>query len=65
MREILEKGFEAQAKSLVEFGYSGITAEMVKIAHDKWVKGDEAEGVIEMFSFKAFEEHPDIFGTPD
>jgi hypothetical protein len=63
-KSILEQGFEAQAKSLVEFGYSGITAEMIETAHGKWQRGDEPEGVIEMFSFRAFDDHPEIFGKP-
>ena len=59
---ILEQGFEAQAKALRDFGYPDVTAEMVKAAYEKWVKGDDMEGVIEMFCAAAFDDHPQIFG---
>ncbi len=62
--DILKKGIEAQAQSLREFGYPDVTAEMVKDAHTKWMAGEAATGVIAMFSESAFNEHPEIFGTP-
>ena len=64
-QSILEQGFEAQAKSLVEFGYPNVTAAMVEAAHDDWKEGREPQGVIAMFCVSAFEEHPQIFGKPE
>lgn len=61
-KSILERGFEAQARSLREFGYPDVTADMVRQAHEKWVAGQEASEIIGMFCERAFEEHPEIFG---
>lgn len=60
----LTDGFEAQAKSLREFGYSDVTAEMVKAAHDKWNVGEGASNIIEMMCEGAFNDYPKIFGAP-
>jgi hypothetical protein len=69
MATILEQGFEAQARSLREFGYPGVTAEMVSAAHADWKTGKASAGepadVIARFCESAFEEHPQIFGTPE
>jgi hypothetical protein len=48
-----------------DFGYSGVTADDIRKAHDDWKAGREAQGVIAMFSVKEFNERPEIFGTPD
>ena len=58
----LERGFDAQAKSLREFGYPDVTAEMVAAAHAKWLAGEETGDIVSMFCVSAFEEHPEIFG---
>lgn len=65
MSNILEQGFEAQAKAMREFGYPDVTAEMVREAHSKWISGKPMANIIEMFCSSAFAEHPDIFGEPD
>lgn len=62
MDGILQQGFEAQAKSLSEFGYVGVTAAMVAEAHRKWIAGEPMGDVIEMFCEGAFNDHPEIFG---
>ena len=64
MNEILRKGFEAQAKLMVEYGYPNTTPEMIKEHHEKWLKGEAESDVLFMFSTSAFEEYPQIFGTP-
>lgn len=63
-KNLLEQGFEAQARSLREFGYPDITPDMVREAHRKWKAGEEASDIIERFCESAFEGHPDIFGEP-
>ena len=62
-KSILQQGFEAVATALREFGYSGVTPEMVEQAHGAWKSGDQPSGVIAMFAVKDFDEHPEIFGT--
>jgi len=62
MSNLLAKGFEAQAESLRQFGYPGVTAKDVREAHEKWVRGETLTDIIEMFCQRAFEEHPRIFG---
>lgn len=59
---ILQQGFDAQARSLREFGYPDVTAAMVAAAHADWKAGKEAEGIIAMFCESAFDDHPEIFG---
>lgn len=59
---LLKQGFEAQAKSMREFGYPDVTASMIKGCHDKWLQHETSHGVIGMFAASAFEENPDIFG---
>jgi hypothetical protein len=61
---LLQRGFEAQAKSLREFGYPDVTAAMVAAAHAKFMAAEPMSGVIEMFCESAFKEHPVIFGEP-
>jgi hypothetical protein len=61
---VLEEGFEAQARSLRDFGYPDATAEMVKEGHRKWLAGEAPDGIIEMMSVRAFEDYPKIFGEP-
>jgi hypothetical protein len=61
---VLERGFEAQAKALVDFGYPGITAAMVKERHAEWKAGNELTDVIGKFCEKEFNDRPEIFGTP-
>jgi hypothetical protein len=60
---MLQRGFEAQAKSLREFGYSDVKAADVAAAHAKWLAGEEMTDIIEMFCESAFNDHPTIFGT--
>jgi len=64
MTGILQKGFEAQAMALRDFGYPDVTADQVSVAHAKWLKGESMSGIIEMFCERDFNERPDIFGTP-
>ena len=64
MTDLLQRGFEAQATSLRQFGYPDVTAKMVAAAHAKWVKGEELTDIIEMFCGSAFEDHESIFGKP-
>lgn len=61
---ILDQGFEAQAKSLREFGYPDVTAKMVKEIHDAWIKKTKKlpHGVIGRFCEAAFKDYPQIFG---
>ena len=59
-----DKAIAAQAKSLREFGYSDVTTDMVRAAHTKWIAGEAPADIVEMFCKSAFEEHPDLFGTP-
>lgn len=61
---ILEEGLEAQAEAMREFGYHDVTDHVIRKAHEAWRDGQAPVGVIQMFSFKAFEEHPQIFGEP-
>lgn len=63
MTSLLEKGFEAQAESLRQFGYPSVKASDVRDAHEKWTRGEDLTDVIAMFCQSAFEEHPEIFGT--
>lgn len=59
----MQRAYKAQAKALVEFGYTGVTAEQVERDHKAWLKGKKASNVIGMFNERAFEDYPDIFGT--
>lgn len=60
----LEKGFEAQAQSLRQFGYPDVTAEMVASAYADWKAGREPADVIAHFCVSTFAEHPWLFGEP-
>ena len=62
---LLEEGFKALAASLVEFGYSDVTAAMIREAHGRWKRGEPAEGIVDMFAVKEFNDRPAIFGRPD
>ena len=62
---VLQEGFEAVAKGLREFGYPSVTTEQIAEAHTRWKAGDKAEGVIQMFAFKDFDEHPTVFGAKE
>ena len=59
---VLQEAYEAQAKALCDFGYSGTTAAMVEGAHTKWIADQPAVGIIEMMCFGAFRDYPQIFG---
>jgi len=62
----LKKGFQAQARSLREFGYPSVTAELVAEHHAAWKRGENRPtDVIFMFNKKAFEDYTEIFGEPD
>ena len=61
---ILEQGFEGQAKALRDFGYSSVTADDVRKAHEAWNVGEGAKDIIGMMCEKAFTDYPNIFGTP-
>jgi len=63
-KPVLNQGFDACVASLTEFGYSGITTDMIQKAHESWLAGNEPDGVIEHFAFKDFDEYPAIFGKP-
>lgn len=66
MSDLLERAFALQAKSLVEFGYSGTDAAKVRSAFERWKRGDrDGADVVDQFCFSAFESYPDIFGSPD
>jgi len=58
-----DKAFEAQARSLREFGYPDVTADMVREAYRKWQAREPMQGIIEMFCESAFQDHTDLFGT--
>jgi len=60
--DLLTRGFEAQARALREFGYSGVKPEQIAEAHRKWLAGEAMGNIIEMMSESAFNEHPEIFG---
>lgn len=61
-KPILEQGFEASVAKLTEFGYHGITPEMIKAAHTRWLAGGEPDDIIERFAFDDFDRYPSIFG---
>lgn len=63
-KPILDQGFDACVAKLTDFGYTGITPEMIKAAHTRWQRGDEPGDVIERFAFGDFDEYPNIFGKP-
>jgi hypothetical protein len=63
--DLLNRGFAACAKGLSDFGYSGVTAQAIKVAHDQWRKGQEPQTIIDRFAFKDFDDRPEIFGTKD
>lgn len=59
----LQRGYEAVARNLREFGYPDVTAGMVAEIHDAMKSGKELpHGVIGMFAKSQMEERPDIFG---
>lgn len=62
MSDLLEKGFETQARSLRDYGYSDITADRVRETYHRWLSGEKPTDIIDMFCAKAFEDHPQIFG---
>lgn len=62
-KNALEEGFEAQARAMREFGYSDVTADMIREHHEKWKRGEKNTDVIGMFSESAFKDYPQIFGT--
>lgn len=63
--DILEQGFAACAAGLREFGYSGVSAEQIKAAHERWRKGEDQPGIIGKFAERDFDERPEIFGEPE
>jgi len=64
MSNVLQEGFEAQAKALDDFGYTSVTADDVRKAHEAWIVGEEPSNIIGMMCVKAFNKYPSIFGTP-
>lgn len=62
---LLERGFEACAAGLREFGYSSVTAQQIETAHGRWKRGESAEDIIEQFAFRDFNDRPAIFGERD
>lgn len=60
---LLERGFEAVAKDLAE-SYHDVTAADIRAAHEDWITGKPAEGIVAMFARKSFEDNPRIFGEP-
>lgn len=62
--QLLKDGFDAVAKSLAEFGYSGTTAVMIAEAYRKYKSGEAPAGIVEMMATAQFEECPKIFGVP-
>lgn len=65
-KDILQQGFEAVAKSLVEFGYPDVTATMIEEAHGRWKKGEtERSNIIDMMAGGQFDDYPQVFGEPD
>jgi hypothetical protein len=58
----IDQAFEAQARSLREFGYRDVTEAHVRAAYDKWQKREPMADIVEMFCQSAFEDHPDLFG---
>ena len=65
MSDLLQRGFDACAKGLTEFGYKGDTADMIKEAHDRWKRGEEQPTIIGKLAERDFNECPEIFGTKD
>lgn len=65
MRNIMQQGFKAVANALTEFGYNGITPSQIEEAHGRWKRGEDAADVIDMFARREFDEHPEVFGTPE
>lgn len=65
---MLKKAYAAIARSLVDFGYPGITAAMIEECHKGWLDGKTGmeipHGIIGMFASKEFEQHPSLFGKP-
>ena len=59
-----EKGFEAIAASLVDFGYSDCTGEMISDIHAAMVEGKEEipHGIIGNFAADQLRSRPDLFG---
>jgi hypothetical protein len=64
-KPLLDQGIDACVEKLTDFGYNGITPEMVKQAHRNWKAGKVATDVIELFAFDDFDKYPEIFGRAD
>jgi hypothetical protein len=64
-KPILDQGIDACVEKLTDFGYNGVTPEMIKLAHARWQNGDEPGDVIERFAFDDFDKYPTIFGKPN
>lgn len=60
-----QPALKAIARSLVEFGYNGVTPDQIDKAHARWNAGYEPANIIERFAFKDFDEHPAHFGRKD
>jgi hypothetical protein len=61
-KPILDQGFDACVAKLTDFGYTGITPEMIRAAHTNWLAGGKADDIIENFAFGDFDKYPQIFG---
>ena len=59
-----QQGFKAIAASLVDFGYSDCTGEMISDIHAAMVEGKEElpHGVIGNFASDQLRSRPDLFG---
>jgi hypothetical protein len=60
----LSQGMEAVARNLREFGYSDVTAAMIRHVYDAWLSGnrypDLPHGIIGGFAEKQFEENGEM-----
>ena len=62
---VLNQGYEAVAKSLVEFGYPDVTSKMIQEIHEAMKEGktedDLPHGIIGRFAEKQIGEYSQIF----
>lgn len=65
MSTILDRALRAQAISMREFGYPDVSVDLVRRYHAGWLRGEKSQGVVAMFCERAFEEHPNLFGTKE
>lgn len=64
-KRTLDRGIEAVARALVDFGYPSVTEAQIRSYHTKWLDGGQEDDIVFKFAEKEFIEYPEVFGRAD